>query len=109
MKKIAVPITRNNQIEMHFGHCKFYEIYTFSNSNVILDLQLLESVQGCDAKSKLFNRLATNGVTYMLSGEIGNKALGKLKHAGIHVVRGCSGDAADTVLRFIESEISDNV
>lgn len=47
MKKIAIPITENNKVEDHFGHSKFYEIYTFSNTNEVLDLQLLESEQVC--------------------------------------------------------------
>ena len=36
MKKIAIPITKNNKIEEHFGYSEFYEIYTFSNTNEIL-------------------------------------------------------------------------
>lgn len=28
--KIAIPVTNDNQIEDHFGHCKFYNIYTIS-------------------------------------------------------------------------------
>ena len=107
MKKIAVPITRNNKIEEHFGHCEFYEIYTFSNANEILDLQLLESEQGCGCKSNLVNLLAIGGVTFMLSGSIGDRAINKLNNAGIDVIRGCSGDSADAILQFIEGEISD--
>lgn len=108
MKKIAIPITRNNKIEEHFGQCEFYEIYTFSNSNEILDLQLLESGQGCGCKSNLVNLLAIGGVTFMLSGDIGDRAINKLNKAGIDVIRGCSGDSADVILQFIEGEISDS-
>ncbi len=108
MKKIAVPITRNNKIEEHFGHCEFYEIYTFSNANEILDLQLLESEQGCVCKSNLVNLLAIGGVTFMLSSSIGYRAINKLNIAGIDVIRGCSGDSAEAILQFIEGKISDS-
>ncbi len=108
MKKIAVPITSNNKIEEHFGHSEFYEIYTFSNTNEILDLQLLKSEKGCAFKSNLINFLAISGVTFMLSGSIGDKAINKLNKEGIDVVRGCSGNSADVILQFIEGEISDN-
>lgn len=108
MKRIAVPITRNNKIEEHFGHSEFYEIYTFSNANEILDLQLLESEKGCQCKSNLVNLLAIGGVKFMLSGNIGGRAINKLNHAGIDVIRGCSGDSADVILQFIEGKISDS-
>jgi len=108
MKKIAVPITRNNKIEDYFGRSKFYEIYTFSNTNEILDLQLLESEQGCGCKSNIVSVLANEGVTFILSGNIGDKAMNKLNDAGIGVIRGCSGDSADVILEFVEGEISDS-
>lgn len=108
MKKIAVPITKNNKIEEHFGHSEFYEIYTFSNTNKILDLQLLKSDKVCGCKSNLPNLLATRGVTYLLSDRIGDKAVTKLSNAGIDVIRGCSGDSADVILKFVEGEISDS-
>ena len=108
MKKIAVPITRNSQIEEHFGHCEFYEVYTFSNANEILDLQLLEPEKGCGCKSNLVNLLVNNEVTVMLSGGIGNGAINKLNNKGIEVIRGCCGNSADVVLQFIDGKISDS-
>jgi hypothetical protein len=53
MKKIAVPITRNNQIKDYFGRCKFYEIYPFSSANEILDLQLLAAGKVVDVNQIL--------------------------------------------------------
>ncbi|WP_303317440.1 NifB/NifX family molybdenum-iron cluster-binding protein [Flavivirga abyssicola] len=108
MKKIAVPITRNNQIEEHFGHCEFYEIYTFSNTNEVLDVQLLKSEQGCVCKSNFISLLENEGVTLMLSDGIGNNAINKLNNAGIEIIRGCSGSSAEVILQFIEGEISDS-
>jgi len=31
--KIAVPVTKNNQIDDHFGHCEFYNVFTISENN----------------------------------------------------------------------------
>ena len=108
MKRIAVPITRNNKIEDYFGRCKFYEIYTFSNTNEIVDVQLLESGQGLGCKSNIVSVLANRGVTFMLSGNIGDKTMNKLNGAGISVIRGCSGDSSDAILQFIEGGIFDS-
>lgn len=108
MKKIAVPITPENQIENHFGHCQSYEIYTFSETNEVLDLQLIDSEKNCGCKSDIINVLANNGVTFMLSGTIGDKAKSKLNDAGIEVIRGCSGDSSTVILEFVEGNIFDN-
>lgn len=108
MKKIAVPVTKENKIEDHFGRCKFYEIYTLSDTNEIVDLQLLESSEGCGCKSNIASILSDSGVTFMLSGNIGDQAMNKLNDAGIDVIRGCSGKSSDVILQFIENKISDN-
>ncbi|QXP78141.1 MULTISPECIES: NifB/NifX family molybdenum-iron cluster-binding protein [Winogradskyella] len=107
MKKIAVPITQNNKIESCFGDSKFYEIYIFSKTNDILDVQLLELDKSYDC-SNVVNVLANAEVTFMLSDHIGNKAFNRLNKAGIKVIRGCSGDSADVILQFVENEIIDS-
>jgi len=107
MKRIAIPITKNNTIENHFGRSKFYEIYTFSNANDIVDLQLLESEKGSGCKSNIVNVLVDEGVGSIISGNIGDKTLNKLKDAGIGVIRGYSGNSADVILEFVENKISD--
>ena len=33
--KIAVPVKDNNQIDAHFGHCAFYQIYEISSNQVV--------------------------------------------------------------------------
>ena len=107
MKKIAIPITKDNKIADHFGRCKFYEIYTFSNTNEILDLKLLESDGKCGCKSNIVSVLVKECVTFMLAGNIGDSAMSKLVVAGIGVIRGCSGKSADVILEFVEGKISD--
>lgn len=108
MKRIAVPITKENKVANHFGRCEFYEIYTFSNTNEIIDVQLLESESGCGCKSNIASVLAKSGVKYMLSGNIGDKAKNKLNSEGIDVIRGCLGSSSEAILQFVENKIKDN-
>tara|TARA_R110002049_G_scaffold326_4_gene1765 strand:- start:5055 stop:5612 length:558 start_codon:yes stop_codon:yes gene_type:complete len=108
MKRIAIPITSDNTIEDHFGHSRFYEIYTFSSANEIIDLKLLESEEGCGCKSNIINDLVDVGVKVMLSGNIGDGAVNKLNDAGISVIRGCSGKSSDVILQYVEGDISDS-
>ena len=106
--KIAVPVTKSNQIDDHFGHCEFYCVFTISEKNEIADTQTIKSVQGCGCKSNIANVLAENGVTIMLAGGIGGGAINVLNNAGIEVVRGCSGNAADIVKFYVAGRITDS-
>lgn len=108
MKKIATPLTENNQIDDHFGHCEYYGIYTINDDNVIANKEILKSEQGCGCKSNIAGTLAQNGISIMLAGGIGNGAINVLNHAGINVIRGCSGDAETAVKNFIEGKITDS-
>ncbi|WP_339660250.1 NifB/NifX family molybdenum-iron cluster-binding protein [uncultured Polaribacter sp.] len=108
MKKIAIPITKDNKIEDHFGRCKFYEIHTFSEDNEIVDVQLLESDGKCGCKSNIVSVLVKEGVTFMLAGNIGDGAMSKLNDAGIGVIRGCAGNSADVIIDFVDGKITDN-
>ncbi|WP_179376539.1 NifB/NifX family molybdenum-iron cluster-binding protein [Winogradskyella wichelsiae] len=107
MKKIAIPITKNNKVQNYFRDSKVYEIYIFSKANDILDVQLFDLNKNTDC-SNIVNALVKEQVTFMLSDHIGNKALNKLNKAGITVIRGCAGDSADVVLQFVANEITDN-
>jgi len=106
--KIAVPVTSNNQIDDHFGHCEFYGIYTVSEKNEITDVQTIKSVEGCGCKSNIAGVLAEQGVTIMLAGGIGGGAINVLNNSGIKVVRGCSGNAAEIVKLYVTGKINDS-
>jgi len=106
--KIAVPVTNNNQVDSHFGHCEFYSVFTVSDKNEIVDVQTIESVQGCGCKSNIAGVLAEQGVTVMLAGGIGGGAINVLNSAGIEVIRGCSGNATKLVEQFVEGLVEDS-
>jgi predicted Fe-Mo cluster-binding NifX family protein len=108
MKKIAVPITKSNQVDDHFGHCEFYGVYTISDKNEIVDIQTIKSEQGCGCKSNIAGVLSSNGVTIMLAGGIGAGAISVLNNYGIQVIRGCSGNAVSIVEQFIKGKINDS-
>jgi predicted Fe-Mo cluster-binding NifX family protein len=106
--KIAVPVTVNNKVDDHFGHCSFYGIYDISADSKILGTQIIPSAQGCGCKSNIASVLASDGVTVMLAGGIGMGAINVLNSAGIEVVRGCSGDANELVKQYISGGITDS-
>jgi predicted Fe-Mo cluster-binding NifX family protein len=106
--KIALPVTRENQIDSHFGHCESYGVYTISDKNEIQDVKRVGSPHGCGCKSDIASVLAADGVTVMLAGGIGGGAINVLNNSGINVIRGCSGDATEVVKQYISGLIKDS-
>jgi len=106
--KIAIPVTKNNQVDDHFGHCEFYSIVTVSENNEISDVQTIKSEQGCGCKSNIASVLKQNGVTIMLAGGIGGGAINVLNSVGIEVVRGCSGNVTDLVKQYVAGIVKDS-
>lgn len=106
--KIAVPVTKDYQIDTHFGHCESYYLFSISESNEILDVATLPSEAGCGCKSNISTTLAEHGVKIMLAGGIGNGAISVLNNAGIEVVRGCSGNAVEVVKQYIAGLLTDS-
>jgi predicted Fe-Mo cluster-binding NifX family protein len=105
--KIAVPVTSENQIDGHFGHCESYNVYTISEGNKITDIKSVESPVGCGCKSDIGAVLSMDGVKVMLAGGIGDGAVNNLKSEGIEVIRGCSGDATEVVKLFVSGLVED--
>lgn len=108
MKKIALPVTRDNRIDDHFGHCEMYGIYTINEENGIASVDTLPSQAGCGCKSNIASVLAAKGVTLMIAGGIGNGAINVLNSQGIEVIRGCSGNATEAVRLYLAGKITDS-
>ena len=106
--KIAVPVTIENQIDGHFGHCESYGVFSVSDNNEIIEIKKVASPQGCGCKSDIASVLASDGVTIMLAGGIGGGAINVLNNNGIEVIRGCSGDATEVVKLFLSGLVEDS-
>lgn len=106
--KIAVPVTAGNQIDEHFGHCEFYNVYTVATSKEIAEVQRLEATQGCGCKSNIAAELSAMGVTLMLAGGIGAGAINVLNQCGIDVIRGCSGAPEVAVGEYLKGLLTDS-
>ena len=108
MKKVAIPVGNNNEIDDHFGHCNYYNIYTISPDNSIINIEELPSEEGCGCKSNIASVLANKGVQVMLAGGIGAGAINVLNRSNISVIRGCSGDVGTLIEQYINNLIVDS-
>jgi len=106
--KIAVPVTSDNQIDSHFGHCELFKIYSIKGKDEIECIKKITPGNGCGCKSGIASLLAAEGVKVMLAGGIGTGAVNTLNSAGIKVIRGCSGNPDEMVKLFIEGKITDS-
>jgi len=105
--KIAVPVKVDHQIDSHFGHCSFYQIFTITDQKEVLFVETTDSPEGCGCKSNMAEVLSNKGVKVMLAGGIGNGAINKLAEYGIKVIRNCEGNATEQVKRYLADELTD--
>ena len=69
--KIALP-SRNKMIDDHLGHCEAYTVFTIDdNKKEIIQEESVSSPEGCGCKSNIAPKLAQQGVTVMLAGNMG--------------------------------------
>ncbi len=104
--KIALPV-ENGLVNEHFGHSENFTIYTISPEKNIESSTPVMS-EGCGCHSGIAEILASQGVSVMLTGNIGAGAINHLNEVGIDVVKGCSGVADQVVAEFLRGAIIDN-
>ncbi|NBC82953.1 MAG: ATPase [Bacteroidetes bacterium] len=85
LKKIAIPVNELDELDAHFGHCKKFAVLecyegTITNEEAI--------VPPPHEPGLLPKWLAEQGVTDILAGGIGQKAIALFKHYGINVFAG---------------------
>lgn len=107
MKKIAIP-TNKGMVDDHFGHCKYYTIYSIDDNKNIRHKETLPSPNGCGCKSNIASELKNLGVTIMLAGSMGNGAYKVLEESSINTVRGCSGPIEDVLNRYLNNQLIDS-
>lgn len=105
--RIAVPTKENDTLDNHFGHCRFYTVYTISDENEITGKERIDSPQGCGCKSGITGDLAAMGVTVMIAGGIGDGAVANLTATGMKVVRNCGGHPEELVKQYLAGELAD--
>lgn len=84
-KKIAIPAEENENLNSHFGHSAFFEIFTVEDNQIASDQKLVPPPHTPGAIPKW---LIENNVTDVIAGGIGEKATKILEHSGVKVHKG---------------------
>lgn len=99
--KVAVA-SEGKMVAGHFGHCEGFNIFTVADNNVTSR----EFVQNPGHRPGFLpNYLSDMGVNVIISGGMGGGAIGIFNEKGIQVITGATGDAEDTVKRFIDGKL----
>lgn len=99
--KIAVA-TDNNKVTQHFGHCADYNLYLVENDKIIEE----KVVPNPGHEPGFLPRfLGDLGVTVIISGGMGGKAVEIFNAQGIEVVIGANGASKNAAQDFLDGKL----
>ncbi len=85
IKKIAVPVNEKNILDAHFGHCQFFALINTDGDKIISE----EKVVPPPHEPGLLPRwLANKGVTDIIAGGMGQKAIQLFNQGGVNAFVG---------------------
>lgn len=105
-KKIAIPVDNTGVLDSHFGHCKFFAIVEVENNTIIAEEALIPPPHEPGVLPKW---LVQKGVTDVLAGGMGNKAIQIFNYNNVNVFVGAPKTTArELVQGFLNQSIQFN-
>ena len=84
-KKIAIPINNEGMLDCHFGHCKYFSLIDVKENQIISEEIVTPPPH---EPGVLPNWLAQKGVTDVLAGGMGNRAIQIFNQNNVNVFVG---------------------
>lgn len=104
MKKIAIPIDENGILDGHFGHCKFFNVFTEENKQIINQEKVIPPPHEPGVLPKW---LSEQGITDVITGGMGQMALNLFNQRGVNVFVGAPQESSvDLVHGFLNNSLS---
>lgn len=102
-KKIAIPVNNEGMLDGHFGHCKYFALIDVKNNKIISE----EMVTPPPHEPGILPRwLAGKGVTHVLAGGMGNRAIRLLNEHNVDVFVGAPPmQSRDLTAGFLDGSI----
>jgi predicted Fe-Mo cluster-binding NifX family protein len=98
--KIAIAHD-NDYVSPHFGHCTAYAVYTINDA----DVSRTDILNPGPKPGKLPALLSGTGVTHVISGGMGPRAVEMFAACGIEVIIGVTGQCDTVVVDFVNGAI----
>jgi predicted Fe-Mo cluster-binding NifX family protein len=102
-KKIAVPIDNNGVLDSHFGHCSYFALHEVQGEEIVSE----EIIQPPPHEPGVLpGWLSELGVTDVLAGGMGNRAIQLFNQKGVNVFVGAPKvQAKELVNGYLTSSI----
>ncbi|MCW3807596.1 NifB/NifX family molybdenum-iron cluster-binding protein [Plebeiibacterium marinum] len=84
-KKIAVPVNEAGVLDSHFGHCKFFAMVTVLDGEIVNEERIVPPPHEPGVLPKF---LAEKGVTDIIAGGMGQKAIQLFQSNGVNAFVG---------------------
>lgn len=102
-KKIAIPVNGEGMLDGHFGHCKYFAIIDVINDKIISEEKVSPPPHEPGVLPKW---LAERGVTHLLAGGMGNRAIQLFNEQNVDVFVGApSMQARDLTTGFLNGSV----
>lgn len=101
-QRVAIAIDGKG-VSSHFGHCEKFSVYHIRNKEIFHHEIMLNPGH---EPGKLPRLLASCGITHVLAGGMGMKAVQLFEEQGIHVLCGISGPVDQIIGDFVGNRIA---
>jgi predicted Fe-Mo cluster-binding NifX family protein len=102
-KKIAVPVDENGILDGHFGHCKYFALLNVEDTTIVNEERVTPPPHEPGVLPKW---LAEKGVTDVLAGGMGHKAIQIFNYNNVNVFVGAPQIAAEELVQgYLEETI----
>ena len=95
-KKIAVPVDNSGILDGHFGHCKYFAILNENEGNIVAEEMIVPPPHEPGLLPKW---LAEKGVTDIIAGGMGQKAIELFNERGINAFVGAPQMSAKELVK----------
>lgn len=86
----------------HFGHCEEFSLFEVREG----DVEFLRNMPNPGHTPGALPPLLKNwGVTHVISGGMGNRAVGLFRSMGIEVITGAQGEVEEVARRFVRGDL----
>jgi len=102
-RKIAIPVDANGMLDGHFGHCKFFAVLEVAGNNIVSEKHVSPPPH---EPGVLPRWLAQQGVTDVLAGGMGQKAIQIFNYNNVNVFVGAPRQKAkELTAGFLDGSI----
>lgn len=100
--KIGFPTNDEVTIEEHFGHCEKFAVYSIKNGEIVQRDVLVAPEHAPGVFPKFVDE---NNIDVVITGGMGQRAIGMMRSTGTEVILGASGNIKDVLDVYLSGNL----